>query len=238
MLFLAPTQWFNLSLYGSFALSNQSGMITKQTITIIGATGEFGSAISKVLSKGNYRLLLCGLNNDKLLQLQDEIRTINPSADVESAACSVNATWEADMIIIAVPCEEEKIVAERIRHMANQKIVVTIAHPLSISRGNNAISNGIADKELQNLLPNSKVVEAFTDASAADISNLLFDGKQVDILIAGIDNEALQTVSDLVKTAGFNPVNTSSLTGDPTLDEMLSHPKHLERSYDNSLVAG
>lgn len=33
-------------------------MKTKQTIAVIGASGNMGSAISKSLAKGNYRLLL------------------------------------------------------------------------------------------------------------------------------------------------------------------------------------
>jgi short-subunit dehydrogenase len=41
-------------------------MQTKQTIAVIGATGNMGSAISKSLSKGNYRLLLGATDQEKL----------------------------------------------------------------------------------------------------------------------------------------------------------------------------
>jgi predicted amino acid dehydrogenase len=56
--FLAYSQWSKDIDESSFALSKTEIMQTKQTIAVIGATGNMGSAISKSLSKGNYRLLL------------------------------------------------------------------------------------------------------------------------------------------------------------------------------------
>ena len=109
-------------------------MKTKQTIAVIGATGNMGSAISKSLSKGNYRLLLCANEQDKGRKVQalvQQIKSENASADVEGIDCSVQATWEADIIIAAVPFEAEKEVAEKIKEMANQKIVISIANPLN-----------------------------------------------------------------------------------------------------------
>ena len=51
-------------------------MQTKQTIAVIGATGNMGSAISKSLSKGNYRLLLGAAHQEKLETLVNEIRVV------------------------------------------------------------------------------------------------------------------------------------------------------------------
>ena len=83
-------------------------MKTKQTIAIIGATGSMGSAISKSLSKGNYRLLLKSGDTDKLKKLSSEIKATHPSADLELMTCPTEASWEADIIILAVPFEAEK----------------------------------------------------------------------------------------------------------------------------------
>ncbi|MBD0280323.1 MAG: NADP oxidoreductase, partial [Flavisolibacter sp.] len=58
-------------------------MQTKQTIAVIGATGNMGSAISKSLSKGNYRLLLYANQQEKVQALVEEIKRNNPAADVE-----------------------------------------------------------------------------------------------------------------------------------------------------------
>src|SRR5688572_3856492 len=106
-------------------------MQTKQTIAIIGATGNMGSAIAKSLSKGNYRLLLLKDDKRDINGLVEEIKSINPNADVEPVDCSYNATWEADIIIAAVPYSADKDVADKIREVANQKIIISIANPLN-----------------------------------------------------------------------------------------------------------
>ena len=214
-------------------------MKTKQTIAVIGATGNMGAAISKSLSKGNYRLLLCANNQDKVQALVQQIKSGQPSADVEALDCSVQASWEADVIIAAVPYEAEKEVAEKIKEMANQKIVISIANPLnSTYDGLVTAPDTSAAEELQKLLPHSKVVKAFNTTFAADFSTPIIDGKQVDAFIAGNDEEALQTVTELVTTAGFNPIIAGDLSVSRTLENMQLLLIQLGMKYNYNWLAG
>src|SRR6478672_12798464 len=130
MVFLASAQWITPVCRGTFVLSKTTDMHTKQTIAVIGATGNMGMAISKSLAKGNYRLLLRANDTEKVGSLINDIKTTNAGADVEAINCPVDACWEADIIIAAVPYGAEKEVAEKIRDVANQKIVISIANPL------------------------------------------------------------------------------------------------------------
>jgi len=214
-------------------------MQTKKTITVIGATGSMGSAISKSLSKGNYRLLLCSDEKGKVQEIINDIKSSNPTADVEVIGCSAQASWEADIIIAAVPYQAEKEVAEKIKAVANQKIVISIANPL------NETYNGLATapdtsaaEELQKLLPNSKVIKAFNTTFAADFSTPVIDGKQVDAFIAGNDEEALQTVSELVATSGFNPIIAGDLSVSRTLENMQLLLIQLGMKYNYNWLAG
>ncbi len=214
-------------------------MKTRQTIAVIGATGNMGAAISRSLSNGNYRLLLCSRNQDKISALANEIKTAHASADVEKMDCNVQATWEADIIILAVPYEAEKEVAEKIREMANQKIVISIANPL------NSTYDGLvtqwdtsAAEELQKLLPNSKIIKAFNTTFAADFSTPVIDGKQADAFIAGDDEEALQTGAELVSAAGFNPIVAGNLSVSRTLERMQLLLIQLGMKYDYNWLAG
>jgi NADPH-dependent F420 reductase len=214
-------------------------MQTKQTIAIIGATGSMGSAISKSLAKGNYRLLLKAGNQDEIDQLIDEIVKTTPQAEVEGIACSKEACWEADIIIAAVPYSAEAEVAERIREVANQKIVISIANPLNETYDQLVTAaDTSAAEELQKLLPNSKVVKAFNTTFAADFSNPVIDGKQADAFIAGDDKEALETVSELVNTAGFNPVVAGGLSVSRTLENMQLLLIRLGMKYNYNWLAG
>jgi len=214
-------------------------MKTKQTIAIIGATGSMGSAISKSLSKGNYRLLLKSGDTDKLKKLSSEIKATHPSADLELMTCPTEASWEADIIILAVPFEAEKEITERIRDVANQKIVVSIANPLNQSFDGLVTRPGTsAAEELQKLLPNSKVVKAFNTTFAADFSTPVIDGKQVDAFIGGNDKEAVETVKELVSTAGFNPIVAGELSVSRTLESMQLLLIQLGMKYNYNWLAG
>ena len=196
-------------------------MSTKQTIAIIGATGNMGSALAKTLSKGNNRLLLFANNQEKVKALVNDIKSTNKKADVEGIECPTNATWEADIIVMAVPFAAEKEIATRIKEVANQKVVISIANPLNENYdGLVTPPNTSAAEELQKLLPNSKVVKAFNTVFATVFTTPVIDGKQVDVLIAGNDGNAMVTVSELVQTAGFNPVVTGELLVSRTLENM------------------
>lgn len=239
MLFLASRQWSRGKRHGTFALSKANKMKTKQTVAIIGATGNMGSAISQSLAKGNYRLLLHAPHEDKLTTLVHAIKVAHPSAEVESIDCSKQASWEADIIILAVPYAAEKEVADKIREVANQKIVISIANPL------NATYNGLvtepgtsAGEELQKLLPNATVIKAFNTTYAADFAQPVIDGKQVDAFVAGNNGDALQTVSDLVATAGFNPIVAGDLSVSRTLEGMQLLLIQLTMNYNYNWVAG
>ena len=214
-------------------------MKTKQTIAVIGATGNMGSAISKSLSKGNYRLLLIANKQDELYALVKDIETNNTAADVEAVVCPAEASWEADIIILALPFAAEKEIATKIKEVANQKIVISIANPL------NETYNGLvtapdtsAAEELQKLLPNSKVIKAFNTSFAADFSSPVIDGKQADAFIAGNEEDALQTVAELVSTAGFNPIITGNLPVSRTLENMQLLLIQLGMKYNYNWLAG
>jgi len=214
-------------------------MSAKQTIAIIGATGNMGSHIAKNLSKGNTRLLLFAKDQDKVNAVVSEIKSKNASADVEAFQCPTNAAWEADIIILAVPYQAEKEIAAKIKDVANTKIVISIANPLNETySGLVTPPDTSAAEELQKLLPNSKVVKAFNTTFAADFSTPVIGGKQVDGLIAGSDSNALETVSALVTTAGFNPIVAGNLSVSRTLENMALLLISLTTKYNYNWLAG
>ena len=214
-------------------------MQTKQTVSIIGSTGNMGSAIAKSLAKGNYRLLLTAGTKRNAESLVRQIIADNPSAEVEAIDCSYNACWEADIIIVATPFEAESAVAQKIREVANQKIVISIANPLNETYDGLVTAPGTsAAEELQKLLPNSKVIKAFNTTFAADFSQPVIDGQLTDAFIAGDDEESLNMVSELVGTAGFNPVIAGPLSMSRTLENMQLFLIQLNMKNNYNWLAG
>ena len=107
-------------------------MKTPTTVAIIGATGRLGAASAKGLSKnGRYRLLLMSQVQDELIDLKVQLEKTNSDAEVYALSCAKEASWEADIIIVATPSEEDMIVADKIREVATGKIVISISNPLN-----------------------------------------------------------------------------------------------------------
>lgn len=170
---------------------------TKQTIAIIGADGNEGSTMAKRLCNGNYRLLLLSKDLASVQSLVEQIIQTNETADVCAMECKYDACWEADIIILSVSGSEQKKVAELVKKVAIQKIVITITNKTA---GEMAASPQASD--IETLLPNSKIVKIFNTDFAQPVKNK----NAVDAFIAGDNENALQTVSELLKTAGFNPI--------------------------------
>jgi predicted dinucleotide-binding enzyme len=117
--------------------------------------------------------------------------------------------------------------------------VISIANPLNETYdGLLTPPDTSAAEELQRLLPNSKVVKAFNTTFAADFSTPVIDGKQVDAFIAGNNEEALQIVSELVSTVGFNPLIAGDLTVSRTLENMQLLLIRLGMKYNYNWLAG
>lgn len=213
MLFLAKRQWKAVRERSSFAFQNRV-MHTKQTIAIIGASGNMGRVLSIGLAKGHYRLLLLDSSLEQGKALREEIVNAREDADVEVIDCYVEACWEADIILIAIPTCREQEVAGKIREMANQKIVLGITGQPQ----NDKVEQGTAPgnnrvESLQALLPHSKVVKAKLCHPETDPSHLGVDNRQGKMVLTGDDSEALETVSELLTLSGFKTVLEGGFTG-------------------------
>ncbi len=203
--------------------------ITKQSIAIIGAGGKIGSAIAKNIAGGNFRLLLFDRNPDRLGLLIEEIKQNHPAADLQSIGCAHDCSWEADIIILAVPHGAEKKITDKIRDVATQKIVISISNSINGNFSKRTTDPGTrAADELQLWLPLSKIVNAFNTTFASNFEQPVIDGKQAGVFLAGDDEEALHTASELLKAAGFNPVLTEGLTvsGTPEQMQLLLNKAH------------
>jgi 8-hydroxy-5-deazaflavin:NADPH oxidoreductase len=207
MLFLIASQWSRAMHRRKFALSNTIEMRTKQTVAIIGL-GEMGRRLATALSEGKDRVLLFDKNHAAAQAYANELLQQKPSFDVEAIACSANACWEADIILLAVPHSEQNDVANYIKQYATQKIVVSL-----LSDNDNAQD---ALQELLHSLPHSKIVRAFHNINATQL--LAPNGSPC--LVEGKDEDALETIKDLVEQIGFTAI-TSACTKSKHEDETI-----------------
>ena len=169
-------------------------MHTPKTIVIIG-TGATGKGIAAGLSGSRYRVLLCGHDFLETRSFVEELQAANPFYDIEALSCSYEASWEADIIILAISAPHQPEVAERIKKVASQKVVITISE------------NG---SSLQALLPYSKIVEAFSGINAATF-NLGSGKKSVRCPVSTGHPEVADDAAAVVTAVGFTPVVKESI---------------------------
>jgi 8-hydroxy-5-deazaflavin:NADPH oxidoreductase len=227
MVFIACTHCPGALQTGSFVVLKNS-MNTKQVVAIIGSSGNVGSALARSLSKGNYRILLRSSKTQAVQSLLDEINNNYFPADAEIVNDDIELCWEADIIILAVPYAAEKQVADNIKSVVNQKVVISVSNPINETCDGLLTPPGTsAAEELQKQLPNAKVVKAFNTVPASDFH----------CFIAGDDGEATELVYDLVKAAGFNPIPAGDLSMSRTLESMQLLMAGLRRQNKNTGIA-
>lgn len=162
-------------------------MHTPQTIVIIGA-GYAGMCIARGLAGGNDKVILCDESFGLAGRTTDELKRDYPAYDIEAMECFFNAAWEADIIILTLSCAAFAEVAEKIKEVANQKIVVV---------------TDLEPEQLQVFLPNSKLVQAFTEIIPGLQQG---PGAKIPCKIKGDHAEALSSVAALAEQVGFAPV--------------------------------
>lgn len=195
-------------------------MKTKETIAIIGATGNIGASVARNLAKDRYRLVLMSSDAPALSRLKDSLSTADTRAIVDINDCAKDVAWEADIIILALPYKVEREIVEKIREVATGKIVISMSNPFDVNYSDLVTSpNSSAAEELQKLLPHSKVVKVFNTTLAAEVTSLAPEPGG-DAFIAANNGNALDVISRIIASAGFNPVVVGDLSVSRSLERM------------------
>jgi len=177
-----------------------------------------GTALAMALASAAYPLILFSSNEEQGRSLHERILQKLPGAPVWSSCCAFEASWEADVIIAAVPYREERKVAEKIKDVATRKIVISLSNMIDEDGLPVATATGrSAGEELQQWLPNSQVVKAFNTLRQEDFEK----PENINCYLAGNDTDALEKCSQLVKELGFTPVFAGNITSAAELESRI-----------------
>lgn len=214
-------------------------MNNNQTIAIVGATGNMGSALAKSLSKAGHRLLLYGREQEEVKSLLEEIQKSGSSQPVESKPSVKELADNSDIIILAVPYQAEAALANEIQDSVKGKVVISISNPLNETYDGLVTDPATsAAEELQQALPDAKVVKSFNTVFAADYAQPNIDGKKVDAFVAGDDDNAVNQISEIVASMGLNPLIAGKLSTSRTLESMQLLLIQLNMKNDYNWRAG
>ena len=126
----------------------------------------------------------------------------------------------ADLVILAVPFNELDNAVRELGSSVSGKIVVDATNALTPEYDLAVGFTTSGAEELQRKLPNSKVVKAFNTAFASTMATGRIGDEQLAGLVAADDADAKNTVLDLVRQLGFDPIDAGPLASARLLEPL------------------
>ena len=129
------------------------------------------------------------------------------------------AKW-GEVIILAVPHDNVNDAIEKIKPYADGKVVIDVTNAVNNNLELSISCTTSTAEETQKKLLKAKVVKAFNTVFAAHQSVGKIAREQLTAFIAGDDVKAKQTVAQLTRDIGFDPVDCGPLKAARYLDSM------------------
>jgi 8-hydroxy-5-deazaflavin:NADPH oxidoreductase len=132
---------------------------------------------------------------------------------------AVAANW-GEVIILAIPHGNANDAIEEIRPYADGKIIIDVMNAVGPNSELGISCNTSTAEETQKKLPKSQVVKAFNTVFAQNQNTGKLNKEQLTAFIAGNDLKAKQTVAQLTRDIGFEPVDCGPLKAARYLEAM------------------
>ena len=184
-------------------------------VTIFGA-GNMGRAIGTRAIAGGHEVEIVDRNPAEARKLAGELGG-------SATALEPDAPFGGEVVVFAVYYPGIK---DAVRQYADQlagKVVVDITNPVNTETWDGlATSPGTSSaEEVQQLVARgTPVVKAFNTTFAGTLVGGEVAGQQLDVLIAGDDDEAKRKVSQLVSDGGLRPVDVGPLRRAQQLEQL------------------
>ena len=184
-------------------------------VTIVGA-GNMGRGIGTRAVGGGHQVEILALDPSHAQKLAEELGG-------SATALEAGAPFGGEVVVFAVYYPGIK---DAVRQYADQlpgKVVVDITNPVDIQTWDGlATPPGTSSaEEVQGLVPEgTPVVKAFNTTFAPTLVAGEAAGQQLDVLIAGDDNDAKQKVTQLAADGGLRPIDVGPLVRAQQLEQL------------------
>jgi hypothetical protein len=174
-------------------------------VTIIG-TGNMARGIGSRALAGGHDVTVVG---------KDEARAEEAAATLreQGGPGSVGTALDADpvggdVVVLAVYYPDARAAVERHAGELAGKVVVDITNPVNETVDALVVPpDSSATRELGRLAEGARIVKAFNTTFARTLVAGEVAGQPLDVFIAGDDEEARETVAELARDGGLNPID-------------------------------
>lgn len=198
-------------------------------VTMIGA-GNMGRAIASRALAGGHEVEIVDRDPAEAERLAEEL-----GASV--TALDPGAPFGGEVVVLAVYYPGIKDAVRQYADRLAGKAVVDITNPVDTETGDRLATppGSSSAEEIQQLVPErTHVVKAFNTTFAPTLVAGQVAGQQLDVLIAGDDEEAKRKVSQLSANGGLRPIDVGPLRR----AEQLEHLRLLHISLQQPLELG
>jgi predicted dinucleotide-binding enzyme len=172
-------------------------------VTIIG-TGNMARGIGSRVLAGGHDLTVVGKDSERADAV---VADIGGEGSVKTAVSGDPV--EGDVVVLAVYYPDARAAVEQYGDQLAGKVVVDITNPVNETFDDLVVPpDGSATQELASLAAGARLVKAFNTTFANTLTGGEVAGHQLDVLIAGDDDDAKATVATLARDGGLNPIDT------------------------------
>lgn len=204
-----------------------------RTIAVLGGTGKEGGGLALRWAKAGYKVILGSRSAEKAVAEAAAMRaTLGGAADITGAA-NLDATRQADVIVLTVPYAVQKSTADDVRGALSGKILIDVTVPLMPPKVSvvQLPPEGSAVLALQKHLGSDvKVVSAFQNISAEHLRDLHHE-MDCDVLVCADDEAAGMVAVELTQAAGMKGWFCGPLANSVVAEGMTSLLIGINRRY-------
>ncbi len=180
-------------------------------VMVIGA-GNMGRGIGHRLVAGGHDVTIVDRDPEEAGRLANELRAAAQGGATVDAA-GPTSELRGEVVVLAVYYPGSLELARELGDRLAGKVVVDISNPLNETFSGLATAPGTsAAEELAATVPaGARVVKAFNTTFSGTLVEGQVAGQPLDVLIAGDDEEAKETVAQLVRDGGLRAIDVGPL---------------------------
>ncbi len=180
-------------------------------VTVIGA-GNMGRGIGHRLVAGGHSVTIVDRDPEEAAQLAEDLRGA-AEGDATVDAAGPGAELRGEVVVLAVYYPGSLELARDLGERLAGKVVVDISNPLNQTFDALATAPGTsaAEELAASVSAGARVVKAFNTTFSGTLVEGQVAGQPLDVLIAGDDEEAKETVAQLVRDGGLRAIDTGPL---------------------------
>ena len=196
-------------------------------IGFLGGTGPEGKGLALRFAMAGHEIYIGSRDVTKSKEVSSELigklETILPEAPKIHGETNKNSCLYSEIIFITVPYNAQYQLITDLKSEINEQIIVNTVVPMSFENGKPSIidvKEGSAAQQVQTLIPNTRVISAFHNVSAVELSkpNAIIEG---DVVICGEDKEAKEIIMNLTKTIkNLRPIDGGDLTNSSIVENI------------------